>query len=50
MTEKDRQQRALRNATKRVIAKIMKKKRAQVDLAEDIREITKRLVKIDEFL
>jgi len=48
--EKPEDSAALRNATKRVIAKIMKKKRAQVDLAEDIREITKRLVKIDEFL
>lgn len=41
---------ALRNATSRVIAKIMKARRAKVDLAEDLAAVARRLMQIDEFL
>jgi hypothetical protein len=40
----------LRNATSKVIAKIMKARRAKVDLAEDLAAVARRLTQIDEFL
>ena len=40
----------LQNATSRVIARIMKARRAKVDLAEDLSAVARRLKQIDAFL
>lgn len=41
---------SLRYAPERVIAKIMYKKRTRVDLAEDLAQISNRLIKMDQFV
>jgi len=40
---------SLRHAPERVIAKIMSQKRARVDLAEDLAQISRRLLRMNEF-
>lgn len=48
--EKPEDSPALRNATSRVIAKIMKARRAKVDLAEDLSAVARRLKQMDAYL